>query len=80
MDLSAQDTTTLRRIVELRRSFHEHPELAFEEVRTAEVITEELDRLFTGAQIDYTVIDTSKPLDYALFRYLSSREKMTRVR
>jgi uncharacterized protein (DUF58 family) len=42
--------------------------------------TEELDRLFTGAQIDYTVIDTSKPLDYALFRYLSCREKMTRVR
>ena len=42
--------------------------------------TEELDRLFTGAQIDYTVLDTSMPLDYALFRYLSSREKMTRVR
>ncbi len=41
----AQDTTTFRRVVELRRSFHEHPELAFEEVRTAEMITEELDRL-----------------------------------
>ena len=42
--------------------------------------TEELSRLFTGSRIDYTVLDTSKPLDYALFRYLSSREKMARVR
>ena len=42
--------------------------------------TEELARLFTGSRIDYTVLDTSKPLDYALFRYLSSREKMARVR
>ena len=42
--------------------------------------TQELERLFTGSRIDYTVLDTSKPLDYALFRYLSSREKMARVR
>ncbi len=42
--------------------------------------TEELARLLTGSRIDYTVLDTSKPLDYALFRYLSSREKMARVR
>ena len=42
--------------------------------------TRELDRLFTGSRIDYTVLDTSEPLDYALFRYLSSREKMSRVR
>jgi len=42
--------------------------------------TDELGRLFTGSRIDYTVLDTSKPLDYALFRYLSSREKMSRVR
>ena len=42
--------------------------------------TSELSRLFTGSQIDYTVLDTSKPLDYALFRYLSRREKLTRVR
>ncbi len=42
--------------------------------------TEELSRLFTGSRIDYTVLDTSKPLDHALFQYLSSREKMARVR
>ena len=42
--------------------------------------TQELEQLFTGSRIDYTVLDTSKPLDYALFRYLSSREKMARVR
>ena len=42
--------------------------------------TAELERLFTGSRIDYTVVDTSKPLDFALFRYLSSREKMSRVR
>jgi uncharacterized protein (DUF58 family) len=42
--------------------------------------TDELGRLFTGSRIDYTVLDTSKPLDHALFRYLSSREKMSRVR
>ena len=42
--------------------------------------TEELAQLFTGSRIDYTVVDTSKPLDYALFQYLTSREKMARVR
>ena len=42
--------------------------------------TAELEQLFTGSRIDYTVLDTSKPLDYALFRYLSSREQMARVR
>lgn len=42
--------------------------------------TEELARLFTGSRIDYTVLDTSKPLDHALFQYLSSREKLARVR
>lgn len=32
-------------LVELRRNFHRHPELAFEEVETARMIMEELDRL-----------------------------------
>jgi uncharacterized protein (DUF58 family) len=42
--------------------------------------TQELERLFTGSRIDYTVLNTSKPLDHALFRYLVSREKMNKVR
>ena len=42
--------------------------------------TEELSRLFTGSRIDYSVLDTSKPLDFALFQYLSSREKLATVR
>lgn len=33
------------KMVELRRTIHRHPELAFEEVETANVIMEELDRL-----------------------------------
>ncbi len=55
-------------------------ELAVEYRKLIGEHTQELDRLFTGSRIDYTVLDTSKPLDHALFRYLSSREKMSRVR
>jgi hypothetical protein len=35
---------------------------------------------FSDNRIDYTVVDTSRPLDEALFRYLATREKMNRVR
>lgn len=35
---------------------------------------------FTANQIDYTLINTSSPLDHALFTYLTARERMTRVR
>jgi hypothetical protein len=42
--------------------------------------TQELDQLFSGSRIDYTVLNTSQPLDHALFRYLVSREKMNKVR
>jgi hypothetical protein len=31
-------------------------------------------------RIDYTVLNTAEPLDRALFSYLSSRERMMRVR
>jgi uncharacterized protein (DUF58 family) len=35
---------------------------------------------FSDARIDYTLLDTSKPLDEALFSYLGTRERMMRVR
>lgn len=35
---------------------------------------------FSGSRIDYTLVNTSSPLDHALFHYLTTRERMTRVR
>jgi uncharacterized protein (DUF58 family) len=35
---------------------------------------------FSANRIDYTLINTSAPLDHALFSYLSSRERLARVR
>ena len=40
----------------------------------------ELDERLTANRIEYTLLDTSKPLDLALFRYLSARERLTRKR
>ena len=40
----------------------------------------ELKDRFTAGQVDYAVLDTSKPLDHALFRLLLHREKRSRVR
>jgi hypothetical protein len=42
--------------------------------------TEALRSKFSEVRVDYTLLDTSKPLDHALFRYLSSREKRNRAR
>ncbi len=39
-----------------------------------------LKKRFTSNQIDYTLLDTSKPLDMALFQYLLAREHMRTVR
>jgi hypothetical protein len=39
-----------------------------------------LQQRFSEVRVDYTLLDTSKPLDHALYRYLGSREKKTRVR
>ena len=33
-----------------------------------------------GARIDYTMLQTSAPLDHALFSYLSMREKLMKAR
>ena len=35
---------------------------------------------FSEQRIDYAVLSTNEPLDRALFGYMSSREKMMRVR
>jgi len=35
---------------------------------------------FSANRIDYTLINTSSPLDHALFSYLSTRERLSRVR
>jgi uncharacterized protein (DUF58 family) len=35
---------------------------------------------FSGSRIDYTLVNTSAPLDHALFSYLSARERLARVR
>jgi uncharacterized protein (DUF58 family) len=35
---------------------------------------------FSANRIDYTLVNTSAPLDHALFRYLSTRERLSRVR
>ena len=47
------------------------------------LIREHIDALttrFAGQRIDYAVLNTAEPLDRALFSYLSSREKLMRVR
>lgn len=41
---------------------------------------DDLERRFAGSGIDYTVLDTSQPLDLALFAYLSARERMSKAR
>jgi uncharacterized protein (DUF58 family) len=35
---------------------------------------------FSANRVDYTLISTSSPLDHALFSYLTTRERLTRVR
>jgi uncharacterized protein (DUF58 family) len=35
---------------------------------------------FSEVRVDYTLLDTSKPLDHALYKYLGSREKRMRLR
>lgn len=41
---------------------------------------DELQKRFAENRIDYTLLDTSKPLDMALFRYLLARERLSRTR
>jgi uncharacterized protein (DUF58 family) len=39
-----------------------------------------LARSFSGVRVDYSLLDTSKPLDHALFRYLNGRQKTMKIR
>ena len=39
-----------------------------------------LSERFSANRIDYTLVNTSSPLDHALFSYLTTRERLTRVR
>jgi len=39
-----------------------------------------LQQRFSANRIDYTVLNTSKPLDHALYSYLSARARMMKVR
>ena len=39
-----------------------------------------LSERFTANRIDYTLLNTSSPLDHALFSYLTTRERLTRTR
>ena len=36
--------------------------------------------LLMDNRVDYTLINTATPLDYALFKYLSARQRLSRVR
>ena len=40
----------------------------------------ELRRLFAASGVDYVLLDTAKPLDHALSSYLTSRQRLARVR
>ena len=39
-----------------------------------------LQQKFSEVRVDYTMLDTSQPLDHALYRYLSSRSRKMRTR
>ena len=57
------------------------PEYLREQYR--KLVAEHIDRLsrwLGDNRIDYALFDTSTPLDYALFSYLSNRQRLSRVR
>jgi hypothetical protein len=39
-----------------------------------------LQERFSANRIDYTLVNTALPLDHALFSYLTTRERLGRVR
>jgi uncharacterized protein (DUF58 family) len=39
-----------------------------------------LQQAFAAVRVDYTMLDTSKPLDFVLYKYLGSRQKLRKAR
>jgi hypothetical protein len=57
------------------------PEAFREEYRSlVKAHIEALRQSFSKVRVDYTMLDTSQPLDHALFRYLSSRARAMKSR
>jgi uncharacterized protein (DUF58 family) len=57
------------------------PEAFREEYRSlVQAHVNALQQSFAGVRVDYSLLDTSKPLDHALFRYLNGRAKTMKVR
>lgn len=57
------------------------PEAFREEYRAlVKAHVEALQQAFSAVRVDYTLLDTSKPLDFALYRYLGSRQKLLKAR
>jgi uncharacterized protein (DUF58 family) len=57
------------------------PEAAREQYRRlVEEHIASLSRILADSRIDYTLLDTSRPLDDALFAYLSNRQRLSQVR
>jgi uncharacterized protein (DUF58 family) len=57
------------------------PERLREEyLRLVQAHVTELNDRFAGVRIDYQLLDTSQPLDLALFAYLAARERLSRTR
>ena len=57
------------------------PEAFREEYRSlVKAHTDALSQSFSGVRVDYSLLDTSQPLDHALYKYLGSRAKTMKIR
>ena len=64
--------------METKRKLHVIPEYLRKQYLV--ILNEHMERIrkeLSGARIDYCLLDTSKPLDTALFNYLGARSKST---
>jgi hypothetical protein len=57
------------------------PEAFREEYRSlVKAHVDALTQSFSAVRVDYSMLDTSMPLDHALFRYLNSRARTMKIR